>query len=125
MILKKDFNETFSETVRVGIITSMMPQSVQEFIYTSIGSTIDYDSIVQKIRAVVSNKVAMAEGPTPMDVGRAGDGGLDRFEAGADVRADDVDAVNMNVLCHACGGGGHYKNKFPTATGSQQQEYRG
>lgn len=36
-MLKKDFGETLSDVVRVGIITAMMPQSVQEYIYTDWG----------------------------------------------------------------------------------------
>ena len=72
-MLNKDFGETFSDVVRVGIIIAMMPQSVQEYIYTAIGDRIDYEATIQKIRAIVSNKVAMAEGPVPMDAGRVHD----------------------------------------------------
>ena len=34
-VLKKDSGEQFSVTVRVGIVTAMMPESIQEFIYSS------------------------------------------------------------------------------------------
>ena len=69
--LKKDFNEEFSDTVKVGIVTAMMPASVQELVYQSFGAKVKYDDVIQKIRAVISNKVAMMEGsgPAPMDVG--------------------------------------------------------
>ena len=72
-VLFKDFKESFSETVNVGIVTSMMPQSIQELVYTSVGHVVDYDVVVQKIRAVVSvvsNKVAIMTGPAPMDIGK-------------------------------------------------------
>ena len=46
----------------------MMPESIQEFVYSSLGIAVEYDIILAKIRAFVSNKVAMADGPTPMDV---------------------------------------------------------
>ena len=67
-VMKKDFKEEFSDTVRVGIVTAMMPQSVQELNYQSIGTTIKYDEVVQKVRAVISNKVAMMahKGPAHM-----------------------------------------------------------
>ena len=69
--LRRDFKENFSDTVKVGIVTTMMPTSVQELVYQSIGETACYDDVVQKIRAVISNKVAMAagNGPSPMEVG--------------------------------------------------------
>ena len=48
----------------------MMPLSIQEYIYTTLGDSIDYEGTIQKIRAVVSNKVAMQQGPIAMDIGR-------------------------------------------------------
>ena len=45
-LVKKDFDETFSDVVKVGIVVSMMPMSVQEFLYTAVGDKIEYDSVV-------------------------------------------------------------------------------
>ena len=106
--MKKDFKEEFSDTVKVGIVTTMMPQSVQEFVYQSIGSSVKYDDMVEKIRALVSNKVAMSArvGPTPMDVGEVCD---------EDSGDDEIGAVSMNTQCHACGGWGHFRRDCPTA----------
>ena len=69
--LQRDFKETFSDTVKVGIVTTMMPTSIQELVYQSTGKTVCYDDVVQKIRIVVSNKVAMAagKGTSPMEIG--------------------------------------------------------
>ena len=114
-VLKKDFGEVFSETVRVGIVTAMMPESVQEFVYSSLGTEVEYDTILAKIRALVSNKVAMASGPTPMEVDRvavdaAAAAGAEHYEG-----EQEIDVVNMSIQCHGCGGWGHYKSKCPTA----------
>ena len=46
----------------------MMLESIQEFAYSSTGIALEYDTILAKIRALVSNKVTMADGPTPLDV---------------------------------------------------------
>ena len=62
-VLKKDFGEVFSETVRVGIVTVMMPELLQELVYSSLGIAFEYDISISKIRALASNKVAMADGP--------------------------------------------------------------
>ena len=61
--LTKEFGETFSDTVKVGIVVSIMPPAVQELVYQSIGDKLDYDEVTAKIRSVMSNKVAMMEGP--------------------------------------------------------------
>ena len=109
--LRKDFGETFSDTVKVGIVTAMMPQSIQEFVYTAVGDKIGYDATIQKVRAIVSNKVAMASGPVPKDVG-----GVAGTEGGDHGEGDscEVDAVGMHVQCHNCGGWGHCKRKCLT-----------
>ena len=56
--MTKEFGETFSDTVKVGIVVSIMPQAVQELVYQSIGDKLEYDEVTAKIRSVVSNKVA-------------------------------------------------------------------
>ena len=86
-------------------MTTMMPTSVQELVYQSIGKTVCYDDVVQKIRAVISNKVAMAaaNGPSPMEIGEVqnrfnygGHGEWDQEgETGGEVRA-----VSAQTQCH-------------------------
>ena len=48
----------------------MMPESIQEFSYSSMGAKTEYDSIIADLRAMVSNKVLMAIGPIPMEADR-------------------------------------------------------
>ena len=110
-VLKKDFGEEFSDTVKVGIVTSIMPQSIQELVYTSVGASIIYETVAQRIRAVVSNKVAMMTGPSPMDIGKVdfGDSSDHLFTE------EDVGAVSMSTQCHGCGGWGHFRRDCPTA----------
>ena len=95
-VLKKDFGKELSDTVQVCIVTAMMPESIQEFVYSSLGIAVECDTILAKIRALVSNKVAMADGPTPMDVDKV-----------SEICEDDpeIDVVNMSMQCHGCGAG--------------------
>ncbi len=62
--------ESELDTVKVGIVTSMVPVPVQDLTYQFIGTAVCYDEVVQRIRAAISNKVAMSAGagPTPTDV---------------------------------------------------------
>ena len=103
--LTKEFGETFSDTVTVGIV---MPQAVQELMYQSIGDKLDHDEVVAQIRSVVSNKVAMMEGPTPVDVGK-----IDH-ECESENMEDDVAAVSWSTQCRGCGGWGHLRRECPS-----------
>ena len=113
-VLQKDIGEEVSQTVRVGIITAMMPESIQEFVYSILGITVECDTIFAKICASVSNKVAMADGPTPMGVDNVS---VDYVEVQTEYSDDDqeIDVVNMSIQCHGCGAWEHYKFKCPTA----------
>ena len=79
-----------------------------------MGDKIDYDMTVQKIRALVSNKVAMAEGPVPMDIGRVDGEDVEARSIGEDFEGyGEVDAIG-NVQCHQCGGWGHVRRDCPS-----------
>ena len=106
--LTKEFGETFSDTVKVGIVVSIMPPAVQELVYQSIGDKLDYDEVTAKIRSVMSNKVAMMEGPTPMDVGK-----IDH-ECESENLEDDVAAVSWSTQCLGCGGWDHLRRECPS-----------
>ena len=133
--MKKDFKEEFSDTVRVGIVTAMMPPSVQELIYQSIDGTIKYDEVIQKVRAVISNKVAMMsnKGPAPMDIGEVYNEynkcDYQYYDDDYDhEHNEDVGAVSFNTQCHGCGGWGHLRRDCPTQQQQQQeqrQQYKG
>jgi len=122
--LKKDFNEEFSDTVKVGIVTAMMPASVQELVYQSIGAKVKYDDVIQKIRAVISNKVAMMEGsgPAPMDVGEVWYQGGPEDEEPTE---EEVGAVSANTQCHGCGGWGHLMRECPTVLNAKGTKGKG
>ena len=115
--LSKEFKENFSDTVKVGIVTSMMPASVQEMVYQMVGNKVVYDEVVQKVRAVISNKVAMScGGLAPMDVGEVSGKENHDYEE-YEKYYDEVGAVSPNTQCFGCGGWGHLGRDCPTAKG--------
>ena len=107
--LTKVFGETFNDTVKVGIVVSIMLQDVQELVYQSIEDKLGYDEVTAKIRSVVSNKVAMMEGPAPMDVGKVDD------KCESEDLEDDVAAVSWSTRL-GCGGSNHQHRKSPSIT---------
>ena len=91
--------------------------------YSSLGIAVEYDAILAKIRALVSNKVAMADGPTPMDVDKVS---VDNAKVQTEHSEDDheIDVVIMSIQCHGCGGWRHYKSECPTAWAVMQEQHQ-
>ncbi len=102
----------------------MMPASIQEIVYQSIGHTVCYEDVAQKIRAVISNKVTMSAGarPAPMDVGQV------KYQceySDEDGGGQDVGAVISSTQCHGCGGWGHLKKDCPSLGVGQEAKGKG
>jgi hypothetical protein len=116
--LKTQFQEGFSDWTKIAIFTNMMPTNIQDYVY-SITETRDagqakmsYQEVKDKVRGMVSNKVAMNMGPAPMDVG--GILGLQGKEEWQEEGEYDVGAVNSNTKCYRCQGYGHMSRDCAT-----------
>ena len=55
-------------------MTSMMPMLVQDFVYQNVDEKPKATELHERIRSWVRHKVAMSDGPSPMDVGNVGNG---------------------------------------------------
>ena len=122
-VLSKEFGEIFSDTVKVGIILSVMPTSVQEMVYNVLGDNVKYEEVASRIRSVVSTKVAMMQGPAPMDIGEVGDENSNCHDCGE--HEEEIGAVSMSTQCHGCGGWGHLKRDCPTVKGKGKSGGKG
>ena len=114
--LTKEFGDTFSDTVKIGFVVSIMPQAVQVLVHQSIGNKLDYDEVTAKIRSVVSSKVAMIEGSIPMEIGK-----IDH-ECESEDLEDDVAAVSWSTQCLGCGGWGHLRREPRATLGREQRD---
>ena len=123
-MLHSQFNEELSNNMRIAVFTNMMPGPVQDYIYSHVEKDVRYDELRDKIQAMVSNKIAVSGGPTPMDVGEiAGKGGEgDRWQTGDDW---EVDAVWPTSQCHRCGGYGHFARDCATEKGFEKGKGKG
>jgi hypothetical protein len=85
----------------------MLPPNVQAYVFQTVSADSDFDGIMNKIPARVSNRAAM-EG-VPMDVGEVGD----------EWWSEDweVDAVGAWTKCHNCEGYGHIARDCPLKKG--------
>ena len=105
--LSKEFGENPSNAMKIAIVTGMMPPVVQDFIYTNVDEKASVEAVIEKIRSVTGNKVAMME-PVPMDIGEVWE---DRAAYDGE---EDVGAVGAHVRCHKCEGWGHMSRECPT-----------
>ena len=96
--------------MKIAIFTNMMPAMVQDYVYIHVEKDTPYDTLKEKIKVLVSNKVAMNMGPAPMDIGRV----ADELEENIDYEENAIDAVYAYVQCHRCGGWGHLARECAT-----------
>ena len=111
--LHAEFNETMSPTMKIAILTGMMPTAIQDYVYTNVDDNTQYQAVVDKIRTWAGNKTAMMNGPVPMDIGEVSwDKSWD--ETYAEWEEAEVQAVGPNTQCHRCGGWGHMARECAT-----------
>ena len=113
--LDSEFGEKLSDTMKTAIMTSMMPTVIQDFIYTNVDDNTKYQAVVERVRSWVGNKVAMLQGPAPMDVGEVLTGQWE--EEPHEWEESYVQAVGANTQCHRCGGWGHIARDCPSSPG--------
>ena len=67
--LESEFGDSLTSTMKIAIVTGMMPTSIQDYVYTNVDGQTEYLAVVARIKAWAENKAAMMSGPVPMDVG--------------------------------------------------------
>jgi hypothetical protein len=106
-VLEREYEETVGEKMKIAIVTAMLPVHIQDYVFQTVDPKMDFETLLTKIGAWVSNRVAM-EGGVPMDVGEVEDQWYD--EEGY---YDEVAAVSAWTQCHSCHGYGHLWRDCP------------
>ena len=90
-------------------MTSMIPRDLQDIVFQMghAGSMLKYTEVRDKVMSIASHRAQMAT-PTPMEISKVGEdrGGDDGEEEAW--HEYDVDVVGKDVVCHRCGGWGHF-----------------
>ena len=83
-------------------------KAVAEYFFSHPPNTsqIDLEDHREKVRAVISNKVAQVNGPTPMDVGAAL--GEEDWGEEEEWQEEGVNWVSPDSVCSRCKGFGHF-----------------
>ena len=117
--LHREFNEEIQDAMKIAIVTSIMPATIQDYIYTHVEEGMLYVTMVDKIRAIVGNKVTMTSGPTPMDIG-----GEDAYYQNGEEYEEEVAAIAWNAKCFKCDGWGHASRECPSK-GKGKGDFKG
>ena len=123
-ILATQFGEKLSDRMKMGILTSIMPIAIQDYIYTHVEKDSGYEDLKEKVRSMVSNKVAADMGPAPMDIGDV-KGQADEWgnEYENQYEGDrEVDVVYGDYRCRNCGGYGHFARECPSKGKAKARE---
>ena len=67
--LESEFGESLTSTMKIAIVTGMMPTSIQHYVYTNVDGQTEYPAVVARIKTWAENKAAMMNGPFPMEIG--------------------------------------------------------
>lgn len=98
-ILHVQFGEELSNKMKIAVFANMMPVNIQEHIYATVEESSLYNTVKEKVRAMVQNKLAANMGPAPMDIG---DVTYEEYEGDYN-----VDVVDAETKCYRCQGYGH------------------
>ncbi len=66
-ILQTQFGEELSSKMNIAVLTNKMPVNIHE--HSTVEDTTLYNTVKEKVRAMVQNKIAANMGPAPMDIG--------------------------------------------------------
>ena len=112
------FEENLTDRMKIAIFTNLMPNAIQDYIYTHADKETKYEELREKVRAMVSNKVSRSMGPTPMDIGDVGgQQGEHWHEPEEDWKREEehqVDGVASHYRCRNCEGYGHFARECPS-----------
>jgi hypothetical protein len=116
-MLERQFEETVGPKMKIAIMTGMMPQAIQDFIYQNVTADTTFEGLMDKIKVWISNRVAM-DG-VPMDIGSMENKEWrDEFYQESN-EEEEIYAMGKGAKgggkgpCHTCGETGHYSRECP------------
>ena len=101
--VERDFKQTTGNHMRIAILANCMPSVIKDYIHVNVQPDTEYRAIIDKVKALIRNKVTT--GAVPMDIGQDHAGERDCFgERSNQVLGEqyNVDALRFREKCNNC-----------------------
>ena len=125
--LENDHDIKLHEIIKTALLTSMLPNDFQDYVFQWSDASSDFKSIKDKVLALAMNRASLSR-PVPMEVDRVraeewGDEQAQEEEWGNEHDDDGEREVHyVGEHCLRCGGHGHYARECPTPKGKGKGE---
>ena len=112
--LEKDHDERLSDRMKVAAFLQLCPGDIQDVIFQNADSMVKFENVKDRVKGLVSNRMAACAGPVPMDIGGMNFAGWEQYGdeySGQEMEEGEewIGAVGKGgAMCYSCGGYGHF-----------------
>ena len=113
--LQRDYKETVSDMMKIGILIHMMPEDLQDHVLQHADRLREYKLVKEKVVNLTDARMRLKD-PNAMDVGYAGKDDQEYQSESYDDNQE-VGTVGFDTQCYRCGGYGHRSDQCATPKG--------